>query len=315
MPLHRTLAGFAAGICALAFAFSVSAQTPPVPVIPEPPPALVEFVNPTHRVATPANFSGVLFEAKCGDQVDLSAGDYPIIRVYNLRPTCPVVIDASAAVIHYMPFANSANWIVERANFAAYVYGQLTISGSDHIAVRNSRFVGAGTAGIGIANSSYIEASGNHVDASSGDGFDVSGDSHFVVIRDNACTNNILTAIHPDCGQAWSVVGKPQLTDLWFIHNTAVCHCQGWSGFDNVGLGYSRIYEDGNTIATINSWAGSFNRCKGCIMVHNRAYTLIGEPHGWVPPSWYVSDGAGATLPNSPTSGNYAADNLIGVAP
>lgn len=285
------------------------------PVIPAPPAPMVEFVAPVHLAATPVNFEAVLTAAKCGNEVDLAAGDYPIVRVYNLRPACPVVIDASAAVLHTMPFQNSANWIVKASNFGSYIYGQLTISASDHIAVRGGYFSQAGANGIGITNSSYIEVTGAHVDASAGDGIDISGDSHFVVIRENRCTNNVLTAIHPDCGQAWSIVGKPQVTDLWFIRNVAVCRCQGWSGFDHATGGYSRVYLDSNTIATVNTWAAGWNACKGCIAVHNRAYTLIGETHGWVPPSWVITDAAAAGGADSGQSGNYSADNLNGVAP
>ena len=273
----------------------------------------VAATAPTHIAATPANIASVLVSAKCGNEIDLGTGDYPSIRIYGLKPSCPIIIDGSAAAIQNITFSASSNWIIQGASFSPYIGPQVQVSESDHIIIRDSTSTGASIDFVLVANSSYVELANNRVQGSLADGFDVAGDSHFINIHDNRCVGATPSpTAHPDCVQAWSVAGSPPVSDMWITNNVAVGPTMGFDGFDHGTGGFARIHLTGNVVGSTAVWAGEWNACQACTMTGNIAYTMVGQPKGWGGTKWFMTDGP---TDGSPDSGKTVQSGNINGAP
>jgi hypothetical protein len=295
----------------LLLSMATAARSTPV-IVPSPPEDLVAPNNPLHIPATAQTVQHVLANAKCGDWIDLTGEFPPYIKVGDLRPSCPIVIDGSGTTLKNLTFVNSANWILQNGKFGATRYSNVNISNSDHISIRDSTFDHPGSGALAIATSNHIWVSRNHVEGSGGDGFDFAA-SQFVVISQNVCSNNVRTPIHPDCVQSWDVKGKDLVSDSWITDNDAFGQTQGFDGFDHGDGGFDRIYIVGNRISTTAVWAGQFNACRHCIMANNKAVTLAGQPHGWGGARWFLTDAVDDKTPDSGRSGNIMKNNENGV--
>jgi hypothetical protein len=265
--------------------------------------------------ATPANVEASLAKARGGDTIALAPGAYPRITVYGLRPASTVTIDASAATIGSMAFTNASNFVVEGGSFGPARFQIVQVINSDHLALRHGYYSGAGAAGIAVTASAHIDIVGNRFRNSAGDGVDIAA-SQFITVDGNSCAAFAsANGVHPDCVEAWSVVGKLQTSDLDIENNVAVGHMQGFTGFDHGVGGYSRVTVKNNVAAIDFSWAGQWNACQGCVMTGNIAYTLPTLPRGFVPPTWQLTALPIDRPDGGNTKGNVSSNNINGVKP
>jgi hypothetical protein len=300
---------FLASVLSLLIAAPISAQHVAVP---PPPEDLAASSSAHHLVATANTVQKVFSQAKCGDWIKLSGEFPPYVKISELKPSCPVVIDGSGTTLSNLTIANSSNLIVQDSRFGVTKYANLNVVNSYDISVRGSVFESPGSAAVSITTSNHVWVLRNHVEGSRGDGFDIAG-SQFVVISQNVCTDNVVTPIHPDCVQAWDVKGKDLVSDIWITRNEAFGLTQGFDGFDHGDGGFDRIYVVDNKISTTAVWAGQFNACRHCIMANNKAITLAGQPHGWGGARWFMTDADDDKTPDSGRTGNIIKANENGV--
>ncbi len=275
---------------------------------------LAEPAAATTLTATPATIQSVLTKARGGDTIVLSAGVYSRITVYNLKPTTPITINARAATIRYLPFQNSSNFTLIGGAFGPSPYGTVTFLDSQNITAEDGVYTGAGTVALAVNRSQHINLVSNTITGSRGDGIDISA-SQYVLVQSNSCLNNIVTVIHPDCVQMWSVLGQPQVSHITITGNRARGATQGFDLFDHGYGGGSYIDVDNNVICTTVTWAGQVNAATNSTMIGNVAYTLPGIQVGWAPPTWQLTANLTTTPDGGDTRGNVFKNNVNGAKP
>lgn len=252
-------------------------------------------------IATPANANGQIGAARCGDSVAMVGAFTAKVSIAG-KPTCIVPIDASQATINWLWFNNAQNYAVSGGDFTGAPYAAVQISGGAELSIAGATLEHFGTAGISMQGASHVTVTGNSFQHSGGDAIDVIS-SQFVDIEHNRVADLTYTAaLHSDNVQMWNVAGLPPVSDVMIAHNTGDCHCQGYDNFGGLGTPMARISIIDNQVAIDTQWAASLNACADCVISGNTAYTLMGMPHGWVAPNWFM---AGAPV----------AGNIAGMAP
>jgi hypothetical protein len=240
---------------------------------------------------TSANIEKLLLSAKSGDTLQL-VGNFPRITIYNLNPDNEVILDCTQAVITSLAFNNSSNFTLEGGKFLNAQYAACQVAKSSNLKFLNGKYVNSGTCGISITQCKNILVQGSDINSPTGDGVDISA-SQFITVTKNKFYGMISSdALHSDMVQFWNIANEDQTTDLTITENIGMGECQGFGAYTPYGPtdpGYARINISNNVIAIATSHAGNITNGVDCIMEGNVAYTLFGETHGWVPPSWTLN--------------------------
>ena len=235
--------------------------------------------------ANPSNISDVIANARSGDTITLSAGDFGTV-VIQRRFNKPVTLIAGDARIK-VAFRNSSG-IELRGGVVTGALGVgpagygISIQRSSNIRIAGARF-SQSNRGLVISLSSDIFVSQASFTGMVIDGINVAS-SQRVVIRDNTCRDFQSGTAHPDCVQLWS---RPNAvtTDVIVEGNRSIGRgMQGFTAFNHVRRGVN----DGgfDRISIINNFVvGNYPQgvavydCRRCKVVGNRTQTLPEARH------------------------------------
>jgi hypothetical protein len=115
----------------------------------------------------------------------------------------------------------------------------LNVISSKNILIIQPRIISPGTGGIGILSSDTVEVTGAWISGSSGDGIDITASTN-INVHDGACEGNVVTAIHADCVQLWSLPGSP-LQHIFVQYMTAIGNTQGFDMWETADFGATDI--------------------------------------------------------------------------
>jgi hypothetical protein len=203
-------------------------------------------------------------------------------------------MDFSQATATRLDLYELTQLTVSNFNSTGATYSALNVINSTQILIVQPHIVLPGTAGITIQGSDTVEVSGSWVEQSSGDGIDIAGSSN-VNVHDGACQANVVTSLHPDCVQLWSVTGYP-VQHIIVQNMTAVGNTMGFDLWGGTNLGANDIQFLNNTAAiTQANCVGAIN-AQQLVVSGNDCHTLPGA-NG--PPTLNIKGSPGAVITNN----------------
>lgn len=208
-----------------------------------------------------------------------------VVTVTGLCPpavyihTAPVgtVLDVTGATMLRLDLDGVSGFTVRGFTSTGAATSALNVIGSTRTTLIGPHCINPGTTCIGITLSDQTEVAAPWVTGSRGDGIDAAGSTN-TWIHDGACEGNVVTALHPDCVQFWSLPGHPMM-HATVQRMTAIGATQGYDLWDHTDLGATDIKFLDNVAAIY----GNAN-CIGVLNVHgfvaqgNRCITLPGGP-------------------------------------
>jgi hypothetical protein len=219
-------------------------------------------------ITTCAGLVAAVKAAAAGAIITLSAGHCPR-TVFNLVTANNVTVNATGSSFDELDFYTSSGITFNGGEFDNSTYAGVGVLTSNNIVLKGIHCVGPGTACITISKSDHIEVNGGAVEQSKGDGVDVAASS-FVHVHYFTCSNNVVTAIHPDCVQGWSIpatatVAMIPLTDFEVDHNVAVGPTQGFDVWDAFYPSNARVHIHDNIASVNQNCSGLYNATDGLV--------------------------------------------------
>ncbi|WP_193743263.1 NosD domain-containing protein [Sandarakinorhabdus sp. AAP62] len=289
-----------------------------------------------------SNQDAVIAALRPGDTLRLVGTFETPVRFRN-RDFGGVTVDGRNAVMREGAFLQNVQnisvigGVFGRTDRDTRDWGTLRIDNSSHVSVSGATVVGNGNslgAGIRIARSDYVTVrdnnlSGhlgaimllsstnsliarNHMTASASDGIQIV-DSHRSIVSANTCNWSVRVGNnHPDCIQFWSVGGRPLVSEIFVLNNSAIGNMQAFFGGPGTQLTFAGNYAAvlfTHTISCGNCTHSSFfdnvlanlpdaARAAGTLKVGtsptntigtNMSYDLRGRTDGWLPPPTWTS--------------------------
>jgi parallel beta-helix repeat protein len=289
-----------------------------------------------------SNRDAVVATLRPGDTLRLVGTFETPVRLGN-RDFGGVTVDAHNAIMREGLFVqnvhnlNITGGVFGRTDRDTRDWGTLRIDNSSHVSVSKATVVGNGNsigAGIRVARSDYItvrdnQLSGhvgaimmlsstnslitrNEMTASASDGIQIV-DSHRSIVSANTCNWSVrVGSNHPDCIQFWSVAGRPLVSEIFVLNNSAIGNMQAFFGGPGTQLTFAGNYAAvlfTHTISCGNCTNSSFFdnvlanlpgavRAAGALKVGtsptntigtNLYYDLRGRTDGWMPPPTWTS--------------------------
>lgn len=268
----------------------------------------------------------VLAALRPGDTLRLVGTFDTTLRLRN-RDFGGVTIDGRNAVMREGAILQN----VQNLRFVGGVYGRtdqdtrdwgtFRIDNSAHISVSNATVVGNGNmngAGIRVASSQFVtvrdnKLSGhfgsilllsstnslitrNRITSAASDGIQVV-DSHRAIVSSNQCSGTVPgLGAHPDCIQFWTATGKPLVSEIFVLNNSAIGTMQAFFGGPGTQLTFA-----GNYAAVTYTHTISCGSCTNSVFFDNVLANLPNAVRG--PGSLKIG-----TSPTNTASGNLYYD-------
>lgn len=186
-----------------------------------------------------------------------------------------VVLDFAGAAPLRLDLDGVAGITVKNFTSSGAATSALNVIGSSRVGIASVHCISPGTLCVGVSLSDQVDVGQVWVTGSHGDGIDVAGSTH-VTVHDGGCEGNVVTPMHPDCVQLWSLPGHP-VEHVTVQRMTAIGATQGYDLWDHSNLGASDIRFLDNTAAISNNanCIGVLNTA-GLVISGNRCITLPG---------------------------------------
>ena len=229
-----------------------------------------------------SNQDAVIASLRPGDTLRLVGTFEAPVRFRN-RDFGGVTVDGRSAVMREGAFFQSVHnisvvgGIFGRTDRDTRDWGTLRVDNSSHVSISGATVIGNGNslgAGIRIARSGYVTVRDNNLSGhlgsimllsstnslitrnqmteSASDGIQIV-DSHRSIVSANTCNWSVRVGNnHPDCIQFWSIGGRPLVSDLFILNNSAIGTMQAFFGGPGTRLTFAGNYAAVNFTHTIS---------------------------------------------------------------
>ncbi len=211
---------------------------------------------------TPTNLARTLQNARGGETIVLTPGDYGTVTLPMRQFSPRLTIDASRARFSQIVMRRVEGVEIRGGNVVGpreQQFGIVVDYARDiriaAMAIRGARI------GVAISRSRQVDVVGNDFAGTRSDGVNVAGSQNILVERNRCVDFDPIEAVyspdgklitdgdHPDCVQGWSIKGMPPTADVTITDNIANGFMQGvWFGNPGQG-GYDRIIVRNNQFA------------------------------------------------------------------
>lgn len=251
------------------------APTGPAPIVPS------DAKRPLVRV-TPETFGAALADAKGGETIQLTRGDYGRIELRGRSFPAGLVIEAPADAELSISLQN-VDGVTLRGGTLAHARGAGALGYGAHILdSRNIVFDGVAatdsTRGVVINRSQDITLLNTSLFGLRSDGIDIAASQRVIV--DGATCEDFSPADgdHPDCIQAWSADGNI-VSDVLVTNVRAEGAMQGIFFGDQQAGGFDRVRIINNRVTAAFGNGVAVAECRTCEVIGNTVSTYPGSPH------------------------------------
>lgn len=234
--------------------------------------------------ATPATFAAVLKQARSGDTIKLSPGDYGHVSIVRRNFPSRVVIDAADARMT-LSINQSSGLHFHGGTFGpaddkiTLGYAARVVRSTDVTFLR-SAFIDSKRA-IVIDRSQDVTVNHARMTGMTIDGINIAS-SQRVNVTNSICEKFNTGKAHPDCIQLWSRPATGITSDVMIYKNRSIGNMQGFTGFNHVrkGIddgGFDRIFVMKNYVEGTYPQGINLTDCRKCVVRDNEVATVPGS--------------------------------------